>query len=202
MNTPQRRACLPLLAIAVLLTGCGAALGASHLSATAPAAAMAQGTTSALTAESAAGATANATEPPYLDDRSDAVAVLSSFYNAINRREYARAYGYWRPGATTLPSYQDFEQGYSATQSVTLTTGSVQSDAGAGQRNYRVAVILEAQLRDGSTQTFAGCYDLHLASPAIQTPPFEPLSITAASIQQVTGGANPADVINERCAGL
>ena len=39
-------------------------------------------------------ATPSAEQPAYLDNRSDPVAVLQSLYNAVNRREYARAYGY------------------------------------------------------------------------------------------------------------
>ncbi|MCC6629578.1 MAG: hypothetical protein IT340_19540 [Chloroflexi bacterium] len=32
----------------------------------------------------------------YLDDRSDPVQVVRSLYNAVSRREYARAYAYWQ----------------------------------------------------------------------------------------------------------
>jgi hypothetical protein len=35
-------------------------------------------------------------EADYLDDRSTPEAVISSYYNAINRAEYARAYSYFR----------------------------------------------------------------------------------------------------------
>lgn len=134
----------------------------------------------------------------YLDNTSDPVEVLRSFYNAINRREYTRAYSYWQDqsGLAPLPA---FSEGYSTTESVTLATGEVQSDAGAGQLNYRVPVTIESHMNDGSSQTFAGCYTLHLGSPPIQSPPFKPLGITAASIQQVAAGENPTDVMNRNC---
>jgi hypothetical protein len=45
-------------------------------------------------------------------ERSTPVDLLASFYNAINRREYQRAYGYWE----TPPSlYDQFVQGYADT---------------------------------------------------------------------------------------
>ncbi|TJW71981.1 MAG: DUF1176 domain-containing protein, partial [Mesorhizobium sp.] len=36
-----------------------------------------------------------AAEAPYVDDRSDAEAVIRSFYSAINRQEFARAWDYF-----------------------------------------------------------------------------------------------------------
>src|SRR5205809_8013387 len=54
----------------------------------------------------------------YLDDRSDAAAVLSSYVNALNRHEYLRAYGYWEPeaAASALGSFDQFAQGFADTQ--------------------------------------------------------------------------------------
>src|SRR5437870_13856086 len=40
----------------------------------------------------------------YLDDRSSAEAVVRSYYDAIGRRQYLRAYGYWEP-STTVPAF-------------------------------------------------------------------------------------------------
>ena len=130
----------------------------------------------------------------YIDNQSDPVNVLRSFYNAINRHEYVRAYSYWQD-QSQLPTLSAFTQGYGTTQSVALTTGMVQSDAGAGQRNYRVPATITSQLTDGTTQTFAGCYSLHLAEPAIQGWPFKPLGMTAANIQQVKDGTSAADLM-------
>ena len=41
---------------------------------------------------------AHAAQPAYLDDRSTPEAVISSFYNAIDRQEYARAWSYYEDG--------------------------------------------------------------------------------------------------------
>ncbi len=134
----------------------------------------------------------------YLDNMSDPVDVLRSFYNAINRHEYLRAYSYWQDQSQLLP-LPAFTQGYSTTQSVALATEPVQSEAGAGQRYYRVPVTITSQLSDGSIQMFAGCYFLHFSSPAIQAPPFQPLGIDAANIQPVTSSASAPDLMSENC---
>ncbi len=136
----------------------------------------------------------------YIDNRSDAVALLRSTFNAINRREYVRAYSYWQSAAPNLPSLDQFTQGYSTTQVVTATFGSVTSDAGAGQFYSQVPVTLRAQLEDGTTQTFVGCYVLHLSNPDIQAaPPFQPLAIDSAHVEEVANDADTNTLLSEVC---
>jgi len=137
----------------------------------------------------------------YLDDRSDAVLVLRSLFNAINRNEYLRAYSYWQnSGSGNLPSFDQFQKGYENTASVELSTGKVSSDAGAGQIYYSVPAVLKSQTTAGVQQTFAGCYTLHLAQPAIQaTPPFEPLGIRSGDLSQVANDSNTADLLANAC---
>lgn len=135
----------------------------------------------------------------YLDDRSSPVEMVQSYFNAINSHEYLRAYSYWEP-ASDLPSFDEFQQGYTDTESITLETGDVASDAGAGQTYYSVPVTLTATQTDGTTQTYVGCYQLHLASPAVQaTPPFRGLSIQQADAQPVAAGADTAQMMAEAC---
>jgi hypothetical protein len=88
----------------------------------------------------------------YLDDRSDPVAVLRSFYNALNRREYIRAYSYWNEPSLMTP-LADFVAQYEAIQSVTLATGTVQGETEAGQRYYFVPVTVVTQRSAGSTES-------------------------------------------------
>jgi hypothetical protein len=141
----------------------------------------------------------------YLDDRSSAVDVLSSLFNAINRHEYARAYSYWQnPGSNPdLAPFSQFEQGYQQTASVEVTYGEVTSDVGAGQIRFRVPVTLVAQTTAGETQYFVGCYQLHLGQPTFQaTPPFQPLGIERASVQQVTSQAEAAAQMDSVCVNM
>ena len=138
----------------------------------------------------------------YLDDRSDGIQVVRSYYNAINRHEYARAYGYWEPAAATtqLPSFDQFQQGYQTTDLVDLTFGTQTSDAGAGQLYYAVPVKMVSHLTDSTTNTYVACYTLHLANPGIQaTPPFQPLGIRSAVVQQVDNGSDTTALMASIC---
>ncbi len=136
----------------------------------------------------------------YLDDRSGAEELIRSYYNAVNRKEYARAYGYWEVGAPQLSAFAPFAAGYANTKSVALLTKPGTSDVGAGQTYYRVPTVVTASNADGSTTIFAGCYTLHLASPNAQaTPPFRPLGIQSAHIAQAAGGSNTSDLLNSAC---
>lgn len=141
----------------------------------------------------------------YLDDRSTPEALITSYYNAINRKEYARAYGYWQaPGGASdqPPAFPQFQQGYANTASVQLTMGAIGGDVGAGQLYWTVPVVLKARTIAGATQTFAGCYTLHLARPEIQAaPPFHPLGISSAKIQAAPGDAKASDVVGHACQG-
>jgi heat shock protein HslJ len=138
----------------------------------------------------------------YLDNRSDPAGLISSLFNAVNRKEYARAYSYWEAQAAggQAPAYDAFKQGYAETASVQLLTGQVTGDAGAGQFNYALPVVLTAQTTGGATQTFAGCYHLHLSNPGIQAmPPFRPLAIRSASVKGVDNNANKAELLLQAC---
>lgn len=155
------------------------------------------------TTAASASAQGHSPEPGYQDDRSTAESVIGSFYDAINRREYARAFSYWEPGAAAseLPPFDEFAVGYVDTVAVDLTLGDVGSGVGAGQLYFTVPVTLVSTMVDGSSQTFVGCYTLHLGRPQLQAvPPFHPLSIQSATIQQVDPGADTAGLMAQTCA--
>ncbi|MGA7672010.1 MAG: hypothetical protein WBW04_16395, partial [Nitrolancea sp.] len=141
----------------------------------------------------------------YLDDRSTAEAVIRSYYNAINAKEYARAYSYWEANvdSSQLPPFDQFQQGYSTTESVDLTFGPVGEGVGAGQIYYTVPVQLDATSTDNGKQTFIGCYTVHLGRPEIQTnPPFHPLAIQSAKIDQVASIASVQSMLDSACNGV
>jgi hypothetical protein len=136
----------------------------------------------------------------YLDDRSDAVQVIRSLFNAVNRKEYVRAYSYWEPNAQGLPPYNQFQQGYASTASVTLAFGTVKSDAGAGQFYYSVPTTLVAKSTANATQTFVACYVVHLSSPDAQgVPPFRPMGIRSATVKTVANNADTASLMAQAC---
>ena len=90
------------------------------------------------------------------DNRSRPADLLASFYNAINRHEYARAYGYWE---TPPSSYDQFVAGYADTDSVQLLIVPPTNFQGAAGSSYvGIPTVLIATHTDRSQQTFAGCY--------------------------------------------
>jgi hypothetical protein len=111
----------------------------------------------------------------YLDDRSNPVMLIRSLYNAINGQEYARAWSYFaNPPADSLDAYA---AGYANTAGVELRTGVPAEEGAAGSIFYRLPVAIEAHGTDGATHVFAGCYELRMANPEIQTDEFTPLRI-------------------------
>lgn len=136
---------------------------------------------------------------PYLDDRSDAAAVIESLYNAINLHQYVRAYSYW-DDTPERPAFDQFEAGYQDTASVQVTLGVIGLGAAAGNLYAPVPVTLVAQSTAGATQTYVGCYLLHLGQPAIQgTLPFRPWGIQSATVTPVDNGANTTDLMSRAC---
>ena len=135
----------------------------------------------------------------YIDNRSGAVEVVSSLFNAINRKEYVRAYGYWQD-QIAVGSYSDYAAGFADTSLITATFGTVAADAGAGQYYYSVPVAQTVSTTIGDTQTFVGCYTLHLSNPGMQaTLPFEPLGITKGKFALVPAGVDIAPLMTTAC---
>ncbi len=120
---------------------------------------------------------------PYLDDRSTPEAVMSSYYNAINRSEYARAYSYF--GSDNAPGYDAWETGYAHTGHVELSFGQAAQEGAAGSTYWTLPVKLDVTSAEGQHSFFAGCYTLRLAQPAIQSPPFQPLHIVEGKLKKV-----------------
>ncbi|WP_292895230.1 DUF1176 domain-containing protein [Nitratireductor sp.] len=126
-----------------------------------------------------------AQDEPYLDDRSTPQALLRSLYNAVNRKEYARAYDYFAtPPADTLEAYQ---QGYADTEHVELAMGTATSEGAAGSIVYSLPVAIRARASGGDERVFAGCYTLRLSNPLIQGTPYNPLHIEKAEMKPATG---------------
>ena len=120
----------------------------------------------------------------YVDDRSDGAALVRSLYNAINREEYARAYGYF--GASKpVGEYKAFVDGYANTTSVELRIGKVTTEGAAGSIYSAVPVAIKSVERQGKTRVFSGCYVARIINPSLQAPPFTPYQIEAARIEEV-----------------
>ena len=121
--------------------------------------------------------------PDYRDDRSTAVSVIESLYNAINRREYLRAWSYFRD-EPDRPDFESFAKGYADTSRVRVKLGATETEGAAGSTYYRVPAVVEAT-RGGTATVFSGCYELRLVQPAVQAePPFQPLGVVRGNLRQ------------------
>jgi hypothetical protein len=129
-------------------------------------------------------------ELPYVDDRSSPEAVVTSFYNAINRGEFARAYSYYQEGEG-VGDYNEFVTGYADTVHVEVTTRAATSEGAAGSIYYTLPVAIDARETDGRHAGFAGCYTLRLVNPQLQEPPFRPLHIVSGTLHAVPEGTEP-----------
>lgn len=140
--------------------------------------------------------TANAAEQPYLDDRSDAVAVIRSLYNAISRHEYSRGWGYFGD-IKPAEDFATFVKGYEGTERVDVETGGVSEEGAAGSVYFTVPVAIRAVGTDGSEKVFAGCYTLRKVNGEIQEPPFSPIHIEKGELKPATG--NFEDAVPQSC---
>jgi hypothetical protein len=123
-----------------------------------------------------------AAEPP--TGTGDALQVLQSYYQAIDDANYPRAYTEWENnGQASQQSFSAFAQGFAETDSVMLTTGQAQTNGAAGSIYADIPVVVIAQQRDGSQQSFCGTYTLRRAN----VPPFDTFGwrIYSAAILQL-----------------
>ncbi|MEF2074082.1 hypothetical protein [Consotaella aegiceratis] len=132
--------------------------------------------------------------PDYRDDRSTATSVIESLYNAIERREYLRAWSYFRD-EPDRPDFDSFSKGYETTEHVRVKTGEAVSEGAAGSIYTSLPAVAEATSADGGISVYAGCYQLRLVQPAVQaTPPYQPMGI-------VNGHLAPVDASFEDASG-
>jgi hypothetical protein len=126
----------------------------------------------------------------YLDDRSTPEALVRSLYNAINRHEYARAYGYFsEPPAKGVDAYA---KGFADTAQVKLLTGAAGSEGAAGSTYYNLPVAIEAVDTEGKSKVYAGCYTLRLSDPSIQADEYHPLHIEKGVLKPAKGDLEDA----------
>src|SRR3569832_1498827 len=78
----------------------------------------------------------------YLDDRSTPETVSASFYDAISKQEYSRAWSYYADGQG-VPKFDDFVKGYSNTASVKVAFGPDNGEGAAGSTFWTLPVSLD-----------------------------------------------------------
>lgn len=136
----------------------------------------------------------------YLNNRSGAIEAVSSMLNALNLKQYVRAYYYFQYPATYPGAYAGYAAGYSNTDTITATFGTVQQEGAAGSLYYKLPLAMVVLTTTGTTQTFVGCYTLRLGQPAVQaTPPFQPMGIIAGTFTQVANDADVTSMLPTAC---
>jgi hypothetical protein len=146
------------------------------------------------------GSNLNLDKSNFLDNRSGPIETVSSFLNALNLKQYVRAYYYYQNPATYPGPFDPYAAGYSNTGVITATFGTVQSEGAAGSLYFKVPLAMKVLTTSNTTQTFVGCYTLRLAQPAIQaTPPFQPMGIYSGKFTQVANGTNVVPLLTTSC---
>jgi len=141
---------------------------------------------------------------PFYENQTDPVKALKSYYNAINRKEYERAYGYFfgapNPAPDTAPPYDQFVQGYADTISTTLAVGKVESEGAAGSTYASFPAVVTATHTDNSTHIYSGCYIMRVVNPGISENPNDELwHIYSAKLSEVPAGSNVDQLLAQPC---
>jgi hypothetical protein len=89
------------------------------------------------------------------------VDLLNAYYNALSRKDYERAYKYWRDGSTQrATSAQEFAGGFSGTIKLTAEFGAPVTEGAAGTIYANVPAITFETSFDGQQRVFCGKYVL------------------------------------------
>jgi hypothetical protein len=142
--------------------------------------------------------------PPYFEDRTSDVGLLQSYYNAINRREFQRAYNYWENHDAAPPNgsgpYQPFAQGFADTASVALTLGKPVTQGAAGSIYSDIPVVLVARHTNASLAVFSGCYTVRRTNDGISPDPNAVLwRIYKGVLQPAPANADLAALLAQGC---
>ncbi len=116
------------------------------------------------------------------------ITLIESYYDAINRRDYPRAYGYWETPPNNA-SLADFTQGFASTASVRAFAGlSIRMEGAAGSVYASIPVVLVSSNTDGSQQVFAGCIVTRRANVAPTYPSWRLYSGSLAPVADFNAG--------------
>lgn len=91
-----------------------------------------------------------------------AAQVIRHYYDAINQKDYERAYADWAANGTgSQQSFEQFKKGFTDTASVKVEIGEPGSINGAvGSLYVEIPVTITATTVNGTTQHFTGSYTL------------------------------------------
>ncbi|NDJ86916.1 MAG: hypothetical protein GYB66_13625 [Chloroflexi bacterium] len=111
--------------------------------------------------------------PTLYDKQTDPVSLIASYYNAITRQDYTRAYDYWLDGRVPNgESLQEFAAGFSNVNEVrAMARLPVRGGVAAGTTYVDIPVVVVATLDDGEKELYAGCFRTLHFNVGIGNPP-------------------------------
>ena len=99
------------------------------------------------------------------DDTNSPENVMLSFENALNLKDYERAWDYWNSKPET--NFEKWKKGYAQTKYTDLYYKYKDSDAGAGNRWVTYSVKLFSEDTKGKKHLYEGYYILHTSAPEL-----------------------------------
>lgn len=127
----------------------------------------------------------------FVDSRSTPEGIISSFWNALNRQEYSRAYSYFEAPAIFPGPYITFKTGYLETRNVSGAITPPEKLAATGNWYWKVPVIMRSETKNGIQQAYVGCYIVHQSDPQLyMSPPFAPMGIQKARFEELNSSAD------------
>ncbi len=138
----------------------------------------------------------------YMDDRSTPAALMLSYYNAVNRQEYLRAYSYWENPSSSQGTLDQFSNGYKDTKSVSIVPGKVSTEGAAGTIYFTLPVVINSVTVNSVTQKFAACYVIKLPQPGnYGAPPITPMEIYKGTAKAVDLSTGDEAALASACTG-
>ena len=102
----------------------------------------------------------------------EAASQLQDYYNAINARDYTRAYADWfNQGEASGQSFSEFKQGFANTASTSVEiTGAGRIEGAAGSSYTTLPVTITSTTTARNTQKFSGTYTLRRLNDQTRVP--------------------------------
>ena len=120
------------------------------------------------------------------------VALLTSYYAAINAKEYRKAYVLWENPAT---DFEQFARGFANTEQVRILVDPTRPIEGAAGSLYaEIPTIIVARQRGGSERVFGGCYVLRKSNVAPSG-----WHISKANLTPAPSGQGVSRLLNQTC---
>jgi hypothetical protein len=130
----------------------------------------------------------------YYDNRTTALDVVHSYYNAIGLGQLSRAFSYTlhgtpeEDGDQLATAYQAFRTTFDDVGGIEVRFGAGFTSAGVGTEVTAIPVIMSVQANDGARALYSAChYAVQLSASAQDYVPFDPIRIDATFSDPVTG---------------